>query len=312
MILIATNKRDITVDLIVLELQRRGLRYFRLNTEDADRLSWTMPDGDAAGMVIDDGQCSFSLTNVTGAYYRRPVAPALRTDLAPGVAEYVSAEWAALFRSLWNALEGRWLNSPYAIQRAEDKPRQLSIARRRGLNIPATLVTNDFEAARSFTTIGSAIAKPLRRGLIEEQDGPGRVMFTSRISDQDIHPDAIDQAPVILQREIRKRSDLRVTVIDERVFAATILSQEHAETEVDWRRGGRLDLAHRTFNLPVDIAQACVEVTRDLGLRYAAIDLIEDEEGAFWFLEANPNGQWGWIEVRTGLPIASTLVDALL
>jgi hypothetical protein len=310
-ILIATNKRDITVDLIVLELQRRGLRYFRLNTEDSDKLSWVMPDGDPAAIVIEDGKCSISLTEVTGAYYRRPQPPASRTDLAPGVAEYVSAEWAALLRSLWNALEGRWLNSPYAIQRAEDKPRQLTIARRRGLKIPTTLITNDRKSARSFAAGGSTVGKPLRRGLIEDPNGPGHVMFTSRISDGDIESEAVEQAPVIFQREIRKRSDLRVTVIDDRVFAATILSQEHAQTEVDWRRGGQLDVTHQAFDLPPDISRACVEVTRDLGLRYAAIDLIEGQDGDFWFLEANPNGQWGWIEMRTGLPIASALVDAL-
>lgn len=311
MILIATNKRDITVDLIVLELQRRNIRFFRLNTEDVERLSWTMPNGDARAMVIDDGESLFSLSDVTGAYYRRPLPPAVRTDLAVGIAEYVSAEWAALLRSLWNALDERWLNSPYAIQRAEDKPRQIVIARSRGLKVPETLITNDYQAAHSFISTGSIIGKPLRRGLIEEPQGPGRVMFTSRVSCQDLDPDTIDQAPVIFQHEIRKRADLRVTVVDDQVFAATILSQEHVETEVDWRRGGRLDITHRAFDLPVDIARACIEVTQDLGLRYAAIDLIEDQEGAFWFLEANPNGQWGWIEVRTGLPIASALVDAL-
>lgn len=311
MILIATNKRDITVDMVILELQARGLPYFRLNTEDSDKMSWVMPDGDPSQLIINDGERAISLADVTGAYYRRPQAPQPRTDLEPGVSEYVSAEWAAILRSLWNVLEGRWLNSPYAIQRAEDKPRQLQVARKRGLQIPDTLITNDSASARQFAAGGATVGKPLRRNLIEEPDGPGRVMFTSRIFQREIQDEAIDQAPVILQREIRKSSDVRVTVVDDHVFAATILSQSHAETEVDWRRGGRTDVAHQIFNLPPDVAAACVGITLDLGLRYAAIDLIEDRGGGFWFLEANPNGQWGWIEIRTGLPIAAALVDAL-
>lgn len=48
-----------------------------------------------------------------------------------------------------------------------------------------------------------------------------------------------------------------------------------------------------------------------LGLTYGAIDLIEDEQDVFWFLECNPNGQWAWIEQRTQLPIASAIVDWL-
>lgn len=312
MILIATNKRDITVDLIVLELQRRGLKYFRFNTEDADKFSWTMADGDPSTIILSDGMRTVALREITGAYYRRPLAPDLRTDLAPGVADYVAAEWASLMRSLWNALEGRWLNSPYAIQRAEDKPRQMAVARARGLKVPDTLITNDAAAARAFTAAGATIAKPLRRGLIEDPDGLGQVMFTSRIAEEHLEREAIAQAPVIFQREIRKHSDLRVTVVDGQVFAATIFSQEHAETEVDWRRGGHIEIRHQAFDLPAEIAEACVAVTRDLGLRYSAIDLIEDRDGIFWFLEANPNGQWGWIEIRTGQPIASALVDAIL
>jgi glutathione synthase/RimK-type ligase-like ATP-grasp enzyme len=312
MILLATNKRDITVDLIVLELQRRRASYFRLNTEDAAAMTWIIPDGDPKRLSVEHRGRSVSLAEVTGAYYRRPQAPAARGDLEEGVAEYVSAEWAALLRSLWNALEGRWLNSPYAIQRAEDKPRQLAIARARGLTVPETLITNEYRAASTFAAAGATVGKPLRRGLIEDPDGPGRVMFTSRIEIGTEAQGAIEQAPVIFQREIPKRSDIRVTVVDDNVFAASILSQEHYDTEVDWRRGARLDIKHEVFALPHEIAEACVAVTRDLGLRFAAIDLIEDAGGAFWFLEANPNGQWGWIQMRTGQPIASAIVGALL
>jgi glutathione synthase/RimK-type ligase-like ATP-grasp enzyme len=116
---------------------------------------------------------------------------------------------------------------------------------------------------------------------------------------------------MILQREISKAADLRVIVVDDHVFATRIGSQAHEETKVDWRRGGRADLAHETVTLPTDIAEACVGVTRRLGLRFAAIDLVEDRTGHIWFLEANPNGQWAWIEQRTGAPITAAIVDGL-
>ena len=47
-----------------------------------------------------------------------------------------------------------------------------------------------------------------------------------------------------------------------------------------------------------------------LGLRFGAFDFLVCPDG--WvFLEVNPNGQWAWIETATGLPIASTIADAL-
>jgi hypothetical protein len=48
-----------------------------------------------------------------------------------------------------------------------------------------------------------------------------------------------------------------------------------------------------------------------LGLRFAAIDLLETDDG-YVFLELNPNGQWLWLELMTGVPLAAMLCDLLL
>lgn len=268
-----------------------------------------MEEGDPARLILTGPSGKFSVAEVTGAYYRRPGH--IEAAGKEATTAYVIAEWSAILRSLWNALDGRWLNSPFAILRAEDKPRQLAVARRMGLEVPCTLVTNSYQAARRFFDEGPLVAKPLRHALIDDGD-TGSVVFTSRVDE--LHAsdaDAVRRAPMILQREIAKRSDVRVVVIDDKVFATKIHSQAHDETEVDWRKGVRLDLGHEAFALPARIGSSCIEVTRELGLRFAAIDLIEDASGAFWFLEANPNGQWAWIEQRTGAPLTNAIVDAL-
>lgn len=307
--LLATNKRDVTTDFVVLELRRRGMDFVRLNTEDIPSCETSMAGGDPSRLSLS-GLCGdFSLADVTGAYYRRPGS--IEADGSMAVAAYVAAEWSAILRSLWNALEGRWLNSPFAILRAEDKPRQLSAARRAGLSVPETTITNSFDAARSFVAQGPTVAKPLRHALIDDGE-LGRVVFTSRVDG--LAPedgDAVRRAPMILQREVAKRSDVRVVVVGDRVFATRIHSQAQDETQVDWRRGVRLDLEHETMTLPSQTSSACIAVVRDLGLRFAAIDLVEDVDGDLWFLEANPNGQWAWIEQRTGAPIAAAIVDTL-
>lgn len=155
------------------------------------------------------------------------------------------------------------------------------------------------------------VAKPLRHALIDEGE-VGSVVFTSRVSALEaLDAYAMRRAPMILQREIMKRSDIRVVVVDDQVFATRILSQAHDETQVDWRKGVRLDLEHEVMELPTSLATACKAITRDLGLRFSAIDMVEDGDGRFWFLEANPNGQWAWIEQRTGAPITAAIVDAL-
>lgn len=310
MILLATNKRDLTTDFVVLELRRRSLEFVRLNTEDLPSFEVTIPDGDPAALSLRCGKAIVEVGRVMGAYYRRPGIPK-GPDKKASAAAYVSAEWSAVLRTLWNALQGRWLNSPFDILRAEDKPRQLAAARDVGFSVPQTVVTNVFETARDFIDQGSAVGKPLRHALVDDGD-TGTVIFTSRLDR--LHEDdapRVQRAPLILQREIPKRADLRIIVVDDQVFATRIGSQAHDETKVDWRRGVRSDLTHETITLPIDITEACIGVTRRLGLRFAAIDLVEDRSGHLWFLEANPNGQWAWIEQRTGAPITAAIVDGL-
>jgi hypothetical protein len=44
---------------------------------------------------------------------------------------------------------------------------------------------------------------------------------------------------------------------------------------------------------------------------YGAFDFSIDRDGGWWFLECNPNGQWGFITEATGIPIASAIADLL-
>lgn len=311
MILLITNKRDLTTDFIVVELRRRGRAFHRLNTEDMPQASVRFDPRAGGRWAIETSDLDLRLEDVGAAYYRRPGAPEPAGARDEATAKYLADEWSAVTKALWNALEGRWLSSPFAILRAEDKPRQLAMASALGFDVPETLISNDFAAASAFVAKAGAIGKPLRHSLIERGDA-GEVLFTARLDPlKSMDRTAVSLAPVIYQREVRKAYDVRATVIGDRVFAAAIYSQDHDETEVDWRSGTRLDLRHEAIELPADIIDKCRALTQRLDLRYGAIDLIADQDGRYWFLEINPNGQWAWIERRTGLALASAIVDEL-
>lgn len=55
----------------------------------------------------------------------------------------------------------------------------------------------------------------------------------------------------------------------------------------------------------------CVALVKDLGLEFGAIDFILDKKGVYWFLEINPNGQWGFVEERTNQPIGAAIAARL-
>ena len=312
-ILLATNKRDITTDFIVLELRKRKAPFLRLNTEDLPKATVTFTPAAIDDWHLHVGGCDYVLSEFTAGYYRRPGDPIPTESVSDHTArEHCISEWSAVLRSIWNALEGRWLNSPFAILRAEDKPKQLAVAKALGFKVAETVVTNSPQEAQRFAREHRLIGKPLRQALLERGE-TGEVIFTSRLDQRDFEDAAaIGLAPCIFQREIPKKCDVRVTVVGDKIFAVSIWSQATEETMIDWRRGSNPNLHHEVIALPKELEERCIELAKQLDLSFGAIDLILDTAGDFWFLEINPNGQWAWIERRTGLPIAAAIVDRLL
>ena len=123
----------------------------------------------------------------------------------------------------------------------------------------------------------------------------------------------IKSQPIILQRFIRKTSELRVTCIGKQIFVARQIPQETMPRAVDWRSlqesGSRYVI---DYTLPEDIERKVRSLLTSLGLGFAAIDFAIDEIGNLYFLEANPNGQWLGYTDEIGLPAAAHMAHCLV
>ncbi|TZG34241.1 hypothetical protein [Agrobacterium sp. B1(2019)] len=309
--LIVTNRRDLTTDYIVRELKRRELPYLRLNTESIAEAHVTINPLEGS-FTLRLRERTQRLENVLAAYFRRPEEPSKpRADITPHDWEYAAGEWNGLLKSIYVFVGKRWFSHPAYIMLAEDKPRQLIAAVRIGFRIPEGVITNDFVEVDRLMKSGPVVGKPLKTSIVSEE-GPGSIVFTSALAG--ILPEdapAISLCPAIYQREIIKDADIRVTVVGSLVFAVAIHSQVTEVSRVDWRRGSNPELLHEAITLPAPIKDKCVALVEELNLRFGAIDLIRDINGEYWFLECNPNGQWAWIENRTGVRISAAIVDEL-
>ena len=308
--LLISNKRDITTDFIVRELNSRNLSFFRLNTEDIPKLS-VLQNSETHTTQLTTKNAVIDLGEIKSAYFRRPLPPAISSEVDLSIRQYQVDEWSYLLRSIYLEIGDKWFSHPNNIILAEDKPKQLRRAQTLGFNVPETVITNDVQAVKGLFEGGNVIAKPLHHALITK-NAKESVIFTSDIKNiDDINPASLSLAPVIFQRKITKQFDVRVTVVGKQVFAVTIDSQSHSRTRTDWRLGEITSLEHTPIELPTKLNNLCIEIVHDLGLSYGAIDFVLDMDGKYWFLECNPNGQWAWIENRTGLPIAKAIVDMM-
>lgn len=249
MILIVTNRQDYTADFLILELQRRKAEYARLNTEDFPsrvQIAWEM-SSDRIDGCFRFPKKRINFTEISSVWYRRPVAPVPDfriTDTEDR--SYVKDESIAALDGLWSALDCLWVSQPNNIRVAEVKLSQLKIARQLGFNVPRTIVTNNPSSARGFirSLEGGAVYKPLRHGKLIRGENAS-LIYTSPVDARAANRlSQVRFAPTLLQQQISKQVDIRVTVIGSKVFAVEIHSQAHPEAIYDWRRGNLEDIKH--------------------------------------------------------------------
>jgi glutathione synthase/RimK-type ligase-like ATP-grasp enzyme len=256
------------------------------------------------------------IRDVCGVWYRRPES--FQPDqllVEPDLKAYSIAalrEFGILFRTLFP--DANWVSDYYAIRKAEDKALQLTLARKLGFNVPDTIVTSDEAAARHFIrSHRSVITKPIQAEFFVRKDATYN-FYTKKI-DKTTDLTGLNLAPAIFQSALDASLDLRITVIGDQVFAASI-QENNTDTDSavrDWRigiyKGG---MTIRAYDLPPDIAAKCIALVHKLGLKFGAIDMILDNAGKYWFLENNPNGQWAFVEEATNQPMGKALAELLM
>jgi glutathione synthase/RimK-type ligase-like ATP-grasp enzyme len=257
------------------------------------------------------------LDRVTAVWHRRlHFAAAIPPDMDPDLRDAARKESRRALLGTVGSLDAFVLDPEPRLRRAENKELQLRLAAAAGLETPRTLITNDPDAVRAFAADCEAgiVAKMLSSFAVRDAEGRESVVFTTPIAPADLEDlDGLRYSPTTFQERVPKRLELRVTVVGERVFAASIDSASRAGAEVDWRRKGlELALDWQPFDLPEGVRQRILALMDALGLNYGALDVVLTPDERFVFLEVNPAGEFFWLERAPGLAISDALADVLL
>ena len=310
-VLLVTTSYDEAADLVQKQVQEAGAPVFRLNTDlFPQEVSAIFNPHRQTIFRWQDEQVSTD--RIHSVWYRRHAAPALPDTIEPHHKEFCERETRAFLDGALSTIKcQRWLSHPAALQKAEQKLHQLTVARELGFNVPPTVVTNDPEAAKAFASNQALIVKAVRSGYIANPEG-NQAIFTSRLDAENMrHLDSLALSPVIFQKEIIKKSDLRATIIGEDLFTAEILSQERLSSSTDWRATDDPGLKHKVHRLPPQVEELCRRIVSRMGLHFAAIDLALTPDEDYVFFELNPNGQWLWLEHQLQFPITRRIAQWL-
>ncbi|MBI0375332.1 ATP-grasp ribosomal peptide maturase [Streptomyces albiflaviniger] len=310
-VLVVTEPLDITADMVITRLNERGIPVIRFNPADlpAGELTVSARFGGrpaatpVAGRLRTPSRAA-DLEHVRAVYWRRPSWPAF-DHLEAADARYAAAQVRHGIAGVLHALDGPlWVNHPVHNAAADHKPIQLATAVRLGLTVPATLVTNDPGEARRFIAAHERVITKTLRWTPYERDGIGMTSWAEPVTADEVD-DTVSVAPHLFQARVDKVADLRVLVVGRRSFAVRIDSGL-----LDWRKDYSA-LSYSVVDLPGRLERALLACLDHFGLLSGSFDLALDRDGEPHWLELNPNGQWGWLEERTGLPMAAAFADLL-
>lgn len=322
MILVPTSKRDGHIGAVTKHFDAAGVPWCRINAEDfATNVEVEIDPALGGGRLhLRDSNRVVDISEVTAVWYRKPEPVDVKHfQMDPGALEYVEAEFTEILMGLYALLDDVfWFNNPFGARIAHRKLRQLQIAARLGFSLPKTLLTNSPERAFEFAdSLQRDIAiKSLGAISVMQENGDQTLqygIFTRKTTIDELQPhrDKISFMPTLFQEFVEKESELRVTCVGSEVFACEITSRDGDETADDYRFD-TARLPHKAVLRP-DLVDRMHAYMKAFGLNFGCFDFIVPKDGGDpIFLEMNPNGQWIWVQQRTGQDIALAIANELI
>lgn len=312
-VLIITASFDPQADLLLAELRRRNIPCVRWNTYEfplSSVLTYHASNDRFTTEIASDGR-TINFDSIGSIWWQWDKPAGFPAEINAAELLFAEREAELAVNALPTIGKFTWINHPTCERLANSKPAQLFTARRVGLEIPPTVITNDPEEVRQFIT--TARRQVVYKSLSPPRNlAPDKALFTGLVTDETLaNLDLIRITPGIFQERIEKSYELRITVIGTRIFAVKIDSQSLAATQLDWRHAQH-EVPYQVVTLPNEITAKINGFMKSLGLVYGAFDFIVTPDGRHVFLEVNPGGAYMWVEAATGLAITPAIADALI
>lgn len=323
-ILIITSSDEFSIPPVVTAFEEMRQPYFRLDTDtilaSQTVLNLALSDSNFGGEMRLQNGSAISTAHIRSVWFRRPRVPvAVGLFATTEEAEFAESEMSGALWSLYTNLDDVfWMNHPTPSRHVleHNKLLQMKIAAECGLRVPDTIVSNSAGEIIEFCRDhGGAVATKILRKSVFNNTAirSGGWIYTNIVTLDYLerNADNISSTALMVQEYVPKKVELRVTAVGKRLLTCAIHSQDSERTKVDWRRYDFERVEHEIFNLPEAVERKIMTFMNRCSLSFGAIDLIVTPDDDFVFLEVNPNGQYGWIERLTGLPISRAIAEAL-
>jgi hypothetical protein len=256
--------------------------------------------------LLFDAQTKMTLGPFTvdpgdAVWIRRPDVPTHNPNVSEADKKFAEQEYRAFYHSIAYTLETLpvfCVNKFSAARFIHNKAVQLNLARGCGLRVPETLLSNSPKVIREFVGRNphSTIGKGFSPHVWQRSDEEGvSVTETFKLTPELLPSDEIlTYAPGIYQERVDKQFDIRMVIMGHRVYSFALLNPKKA---LDWRQDAGLgNVSVEIIATPPDVEKGILEFARKANICFGSVDFAVDNNGQWWFLEINEQGQFLWLD----------------
>lgn len=308
-VLVISNSGDLHTDLLIEACQRQSVECFRYNTDHFrlnGAITWNIKN--QGKIALGPHQCD--LSDVGLLIYRRP-KPIFnqRNDVDKWLGWLYDQEWSSIEISISELVKCPIVNPAGASYYGQHKLVQLQLAQKYGVACPETIISNSPLELGAFSDKYSCVSKAIY-DCSTTHNGTVHTGKTVSVSENDIQSYDPKFCPMLLQEKIDAAAMWRIVVVGDSVFGFRLHGNELMQ-ETDSRLI-ELKLSGEAREVPETIQRGLISICKSLGLIYSSSDFIEDHEGRLWFIDLNPEGQWGAYEKRFGTKISDEIINLMV
>ncbi len=195
-----------------------------------------------------------------------------------------------------------------------NKLEELAIARRVGLNVPKSIITNNKKDLTTFfeTCTNGIITKATGNKSFYVDGENTYFAFTKAIDKETINNLDDSFFPSFFQEKIQSEFEIRIFALENDFYATAIICSDKLN-EIDRKIYYQSDKTHSVpFNLPMEFQQLLTKFMNLSNLNTGCFDILKCTNGLYYFLEVNPVGQYSAPSMRCNFSLDKKIAEWLI
>ncbi len=322
MILIIGQSGDYSVQRVIDWLLFYGKKFIFLDNEKKISLNYIKVLPDLQFELIIDDKFIVNSNDIESYFYRRgyinflfeekKVFSFLKNSNEYSLFFSMVEDKKVIFSFISNELEKKQKKIGCFKYASVNKLDILKNAYDLGIDIPNTIITQKKEILNDFYNYNEKkiISKSIDSCPPIWIDDKIFSSYTNCIDDKMINEINNIFYISLLQSNILKKYEIRSFYLKGKFYSIAIFSQLDKRTNQDFRRYNR-EKKHRTvpYKIPKNLENKIDKLMRKVGLDTGSIDIIYSVDKKYYFLEINPEGQYGMVSSSANYNLDKKIAD---